>query len=90
MKYQEALDIINKKKGYMVSFEKRIGHTLHSDHFPDKHGGEDLIRSIDEAWNLARAFARATDPMEIVNIYVIDETFSPIVGYAKSKIRATE
>lgn len=89
MKYQEALDIINKKTGYMVSFEKRIGHCLHSDHFPDKHGGEDLIQSVEEAWKLARQFAAATDPMEIVNVYVIDQTFSPIVGYDKLKIRGT-
>ncbi len=89
MKYQDALDIMNKETGYMVSFEKRIGSCLHSDHFPDKHAGENLIESIGEAWHLARRFGAATDPMEIVNIYVIDHTFSPIVGYDRLKIRGT-
>jgi hypothetical protein len=88
MKFQEALDIIKKseepKKGYMVSFETRKGGCLHSDHFPEKRAGEKLIETEEEAWRLAERFSRATGN-EVVNIYVTDETYSPVKGY-KSKI----
>jgi hypothetical protein len=85
MKLQEALDIINKK-GFMVSFEKRDGSILRSDHFPDKHAGEKLISTEEEAWELANKFANATDET-YVNIYVIDSTFSPVKNYIKYILR---
>ena len=78
MKMKEALDIIGKKQhGFMVHFEKRNGHILISDFFPDKHANEDLIPTIEEARDLADRFNRATND-DIVNIYVIDHNFRPV------------
>jgi hypothetical protein len=64
----------------MVSFEKRNGGILSSDHFPDKHAGEGLIATEKYAWELAERFAKATDDT-YVNIYVVDNNFSPVIGY---------
>lgn len=88
MKFQEALDIINPKeeKGFMVAFDVIEGRLLRSDHFPDKHDGEPLIPSEHEAWDLAEKFAAATDN-KTVNIYVIDETFSPVKDYNKKELK---
>ena len=91
MKYEKAMAIINTKrqpKGYMVSFEKVNGGILASDHFPDKHAGEPLIKTESEAWTLAQKFANATEPEEYVNIYVIDDNFNPVNKYfEKTKIK---
>lgn len=88
MKLQEALDIINKKRenGFMVSFEVRKGHGLTSDHFPDKHAGEPLIPTEEEAWNLAKRFAKTTES-NIENIYVIDSNFRPVKGYENMRLK---
>lgn len=88
MKFKDAMKIINdNEKGYMVSFEKVEGHILKSDHFPDFHNKEPLISTEAEAWDLACRFASATGD-DIVNIYVIDETFSPVAGYSSRKLKA--
>lgn len=87
MKFKEALDIINiKEKGYMVSFEVRKNGVLGSDYFPDKHANELLIPTEEEAWNLAERFANATGS-EVVNLYVIDHTFSPVKGYTNKILK---
>lgn len=85
MKYHEALKIINKEpdRGFMVSFEWRRDGMLYSDHFPDKHAGEKLIETEEEAWVLARKFAANTKG-RCVNIYVVKSNFVPVAGY-KSK-----
>ena len=86
---KEAMDIINKKpqkKGFMVSFEEVEGCCLKSGHFPDLHEGEPLIKTEKEAWELARKFASKTCG-EMVNIYVVDQTFSPVDGYARQMIK---
>ncbi len=87
MKMQEAMNIINNKpKGFMVSLEwVKSGGILASDHFPDKHGGETLIPTEWEAWELADRFARVTRGLA-VNIYVVDDTFKPVEEYKKRKI----
>jgi hypothetical protein len=72
-------------KGFMVSFEWKKGSLLQSDHFPDKHGGESLIGDLETAWKLAEKFADATKG-KCVNIYVIDESFSPASGYSERRI----
>ncbi len=78
MKYKEALKIIDKlSKGYMVSFDVVGGGVLKSDYFPDKHAGEELIKTKQEAWDLAGKFAKATTN-EIVNVYVVNENFIPV------------
>jgi len=89
MKMNTAMEIINKPKpaGFMVSFEQIKGRLLCSDHFPDKHAGEDLIPTETEAWELAERFADATAPEDVVNIYVIDHDFRPVENYATKKIR---
>ena len=88
MKFQEALDIINvKEKGYMVSFDVIDGVVLKSDYFPDKHANELLIPTEEEAWDLAERFAKATGS-EVVNIYVIDQNFSPVKGYTDKKLKS--
>jgi len=86
MKMQEAMDILNNKpKGFMVSFERIEGCMLASDHFPDKHAGETLIATEYEAWELARAFARATEG-KTCNLYVIDSHFVPVEAYHARRI----
>jgi len=88
MKMQEALDIINScpPKGFMVAFEKIDGYILRSDHFPDKHAGESLIPTEEEAWELAGRFADKTKN-SCVNFYVIKHDFTPVEGYKNRKIR---
>ena len=86
MKLKEAMEIIgNKPKGFMVHFEKVQGSILASDYFPDKHGGEALIKTELEAWELAERFAEVTFG-KCIDIYVIDHTFSPVKDYALKKI----
>ena len=86
MKYKEALKIMESEpKGYMVHFEKVEGSFLWSDHFPDKHAREELIKTESEAWDLARRFAEKTFG-KCVNIYVIDETFSPVYDFRYKEI----
>ena len=81
MKMQEAMNEINNKpKGYMVSFEWYGDGFLRSDHFPDKHGGEALIETESEAWELADRFARATKG-KTCNLYVVGHNFTPVEGY---------
>lgn len=97
MKYQEVIDLIRKNErkprlskkvneGFMVSFEKKSGGVLESKHFPDKRAGEPLIKTEEEAWNLAKRFASATDDT-IVNIYVTESNWVPVKGYEKRIIR---
>ena len=76
----------SKEKGFMIHFEKTEGHCLASDYFPDKHAGEKLIPTKDEAWNLAKRFTSAT-LSDIVNIYVIDHNFYPISGYQSQTLK---
>jgi hypothetical protein len=87
MKMNEALEIINSKpKGFMVTFEWAKDGMLTSDHFPDKNGGEKLILNEEEAWDLARKFAKKTLD-KCVNIYVVDDEFNPVPLYKERTIR---
>lgn len=88
MKMAEAQAIIDSRpnEGYMVDFEHVEGKILRSDHFPDKHAGEKLIPTKQEAWILARQFADKTWD-KCVNIYVTDETFSPVRDYKSREIK---
>ena len=83
MKMKEALKMIDGSKkietGFMVSFEKRENGMLVSDHFPDKHADEPLLKTKEIAWKLAKDFANVSD--RYVNIYVVDSSFSPIKEY---------
>lgn len=87
---KEELKITGKneeRKGFMVDFEHRIHETLlRSSHFPDKHAGEPLIETEDEAWELARKFAEIL-PQDYVNIYVIKEDFRPVDDYEEKILR---
>jgi hypothetical protein len=94
MKLKEAKKIIDKHKPetYMVTFELREGCMLRSDHFPDKHTGEELFKSETIAWDWAHDFANATND-NYVNIYVIDSGFNPVKGYhdkTLKRIKITE
>lgn len=81
MLYAEAMKIIeNHERGYMVHFEVIEGSTKRSDYFPDKHNGEGLIKDEEAAWELAERFYKATNHKEIINIYVIDNHYSPVDG----------
>ena len=86
MKFDKAMDIINEKQpcGFRVHFEHREGKLLKSDYFPEGH--EKLIESEEEAWELAKKFARKTRG-EYVNIYVIGSDFRPVDGYESQYIR---
>ena len=86
MKMQEAIDIMNDKpKGFMVHFEWRDGKFLRGDYFPDKHAGEQLIESEDEAWRMAEKFAKKMQG-KIVNVYVVNSMFCPISNYRERMI----
>jgi hypothetical protein len=102
MKMKEAMALIKKSEkeksekekkkakelqGFMVHFEKKEGHILASGYFPDKHAGEKLIKTEDEAWELASRFAKATSPNEYVNIYVVDNQWRPVGHYTTKGIR---
>ena len=82
MRMAEAMKIIQGEEegGYMVSFEWKEGGMLRSDHFPDKHAGEPLIPTEQEAWMLATEFARKMRG-KVVNLYVLRANFSPVDGY---------
>lgn len=81
MKMDEAMKIIDgEPQGFMVSLEWKRGGMLHSDYFPDKHAGEQLIETEKEAWLLASEFAKKTRG-KAVNLYVVDHTFSPVKNY---------
>lgn len=87
MRFEDAMDMIEtKESGFMVNFEVREGSILRSDYFPDKHAGEELIKTEDEAWELAERFAKAVDASVYVNIYVINHTFHPVQGYDAKKL----
>ena len=81
MEMKEVVRTIEKvinPKGYRVSFERKEGNFLISDHFPDKD--EPLIDTESEAWILARTFARSTVG-KCVNIYVVNDNYTPVAGY---------
>lgn len=77
MKLKRAMEIINSKQGFMVSFEHPVQGGAQSDHFPDKHAGEELIQTEEEAWDLAKKFAEQSKGT-YYNIYVIGNDFKPV------------
>jgi hypothetical protein len=82
MKFATALKIMEKElepAGYMVSFEWIKGAFLESDHFPDKHAGEQLILLEEQAWQMAEQFAVKTRG-KTCNFYVVTDDFSPVKG----------
>lgn len=84
MKMQEARRIINGvPKGFRVSFDHKRGSILESDHFPDRD--EPLIPSEAEAWTLAAMFAENTKG-KCINIYVVNEEWTPVKGYELREI----
>ena len=88
MKLREALDIIDThERGFMVQFDVLENQIIRSDHFPDKHSGEELIKSEELAWEMAKRFAAAVDPSTYINIYVINQKFIPVSDYQQKKIR---
>jgi len=86
MRMNKAISIIKGDAGFMVNFEHVKSGFLLSDHFPDKHAGERLIETEDEAWDLARKFADKTKG-KCVNIYVTDHDFMPVDGYEEKEIK---
>lgn len=79
-----------RSKGFMVTFEKVEGRLLKGDYFPDKHAKEALIPTEEAAWELAKKFANATSGDEYVYIYVVNQDWKPVEGYAKKMIRDRE
>lgn len=86
MRMEAAMKIINKTPKYMVSFEWKEGGMLRSDYFPDKHAGEALIATEEEAWILAQKFADKTKG-DAVNIYVVGSDFTPVDNYEERFIK---
>jgi len=86
MKMKDALELIKDiqkvETGYMISFEKKEGGMLVSDHFPDKHAGEELIETEYSAWELAKDFAEVSKD-KYINIYVVNSSFEPILTYGR-------
>lgn len=81
MKMSEARRIIElgrmPPKGYMVAFWRVNDSNMETDHFPDKHAGEDLIPTEFEAWALAEEFAKATVGT-CLDVRVVDNLFHPV------------
>lgn len=87
MKMADAMAIIDgKPQGYMVAFDRVEGNIVGGDYFPDKHGGEPLIPTEHEAWELARRFA-ITAPPNVRDVYVVDHQFQPVAGYVPRTYR---
>lgn len=89
MKMSKALAVIAAGEldpGFMVHFERREDGLLVTDYFPDKHAGEPMIATEEEAWELAQKFAAATVD-RCVNVYVVGANFSPVKGYEGRKIK---
>ena len=90
MKMSDAIAIIGggqKKMGFRVRFEWADHGILKNDFFPDR--GEELIPTEDDVWNLAKLFANKTKNFGVpaVNIYVIDQDWSPVPEYKKREIK---
>ncbi len=84
MKILEAKRLMQAAAGYRVSFEKREGGMLYSDHFPDRD--EPPIVTLDDAWRLAEDWAKV-DPNTYVNVYVVNALdWVPVDGYNDRKL----
>lgn len=61
---------------------------LASDHFPDVREGERGIPTEEEAWALARDFAkRRTPSRDIVNVYVVSaRDFTPVAHHQEKML----
>jgi hypothetical protein len=95
MKLKEAMRIISegwiqRKKGFRVRFEKRVGHQWVTDCFPNKE--EKPLSSQVSAWELARRFAES-NPLDrhgiregdIVNVSVVDDLDRTIDFYGSNE-----
>ncbi len=69
---------------FRVSFERREGGMLVSDHMPERD--EAAIGTLDEAWTCAERIDRSA-PDTIVNIYVVDGLWRPAPGYRSRMLR---
>jgi glycosylphosphatidylinositol transamidase (GPIT) subunit GPI8 len=92
MKMSEAKEIIDgehqsieKYEGFMVCFDRRENGFLFGEFFPERTAGDELIKSEEEAWSLARDFARKAS--WAVNIYVMDHHYQPVDGYKEKMIK---
>ena len=81
---------IRRRKGYRVSFERRVGDGWVSECFPEEK--EKPMSSDVSAWELARRFAQANRPdgteLEegaVVNISVVDDLGQPVNFYGTNK-----
>jgi len=85
MKFAKARELIRGAAGYRVTFEVIEGSILRSDHFPDND--EDTIPIEEEAWQLARLFAKAREKEGIVNVYVVHgDDYTPVTGYKEKEL----
>lgn len=75
---------MNKQKGFMVSYEKRVNGLLISEIYPDPHRGEKLLATEKEARELANLFANmqvtgaGSEYASYVNFRVINENFETV------------
>jgi hypothetical protein len=83
---------IRRRKGYRISFERRVGDDWVSECFPEEM--EKPLSSDVSAWELARRFAQANRPdgpeLEegaVVNISVVDDLGHPVNFYGTNKHR---
>ena len=86
MKFQEAEKIINnpKRDGFVVCFERYINKDEKVfDFFPELD--EELIKTEEEAWQLAKLFAEKTHDY-CINIYVMDENLTPVKDWRSKRI----
>ena len=73
------------KQLFRVSFERRANGMLYSEYMPERD--ETLVKGLDKAWQLAADIAQYA-PNNIVNIYVIDSQWRPVVDYRNKMFRA--
>jgi hypothetical protein len=97
MKFKDAMKTmkegwIQRRKGFRIRFEKRMGSQWVTDYFPDKE--EKPLTSEVSAWELARRFAEAK-PFEagevregdIVNVSVVDDSDTLLDFYGTNRPR---
>ena len=97
MKIKEALKIIDegwvqKPKGFRVHFQKKVDSEFVTDYIPGIE--ENPMNSDVVAWRVAWKLSQASRSEEpgstdgdIVNIYVVDDSGSPVKFYATNQLK---
>ena len=84
MRLADAVRQHKARPGFRVDFEVRENGMLRSDFTPERD--EEPFPTEEIAWAFAEYLNRVAPP-HIVNIYVVDGTWSPVPGYREREMR---